>query len=86
MNLLGLADLQTWNSPRAEACRHQLSLQISAAQQATDELDMIARRLEEQALEIEYAIAQQAAALGATGISTTSHGLTSPNPAHIHRR
>lgn len=84
MELLGFADLHTWNSPRAEASRHQLSLQIAATQLATEELDMIARRLEEQARDIEYAIAQQAAALGAAGLNTTPHGLASPNPARLH--
>lgn len=63
MNLLEVADLQTWNSPRAEACRNQLSAQIAAVGQATDELAQFTRRLEEQALELEYAIAQQAAVL-----------------------
>lgn len=69
MDLLGLADQQTWNSPRAEACKSHLSAQIVAARQAADELAQIARRFEEQALELEYAIAQQVAALGTTAIS-----------------
>jgi hypothetical protein len=73
MNLLALADLQTWNSPRAEACRAQLSAQIGAARQAADDLALVARRLEEQALELEYAIAQQAAIAGA--VATEQHNV-----------
>jgi hypothetical protein len=63
MNLLPLADLQTWNSPRAEACRARLATQIASARRAADELQMIAQRLDQQALEIEQAAIAAAAAL-----------------------
>jgi hypothetical protein len=61
MALLPHADLATWDSPRAEACRQQLQTQIAAAHQACEELDFYAQRLEQHALEMEHVLAQQLA-------------------------
>jgi hypothetical protein len=61
MDLLPLADLQTWSSPRAEACRARLSFQIAQALRAVDELHLIAQRLDQQAVEIELAAIAAAA-------------------------
>ncbi len=67
MGLLPHADLATWNSPRAEVCRQQLQTQIASTRQACDELTFYAQRLEQQALEMEHALAQQLAALAIAG-------------------
>jgi hypothetical protein len=69
VDLLPHADLQTWNSPRAEACRARLATQIAAARQAADEVRVIAQRLEQQALEIELA------AIAAAALDPRPHNL-----------
>jgi hypothetical protein len=70
MDLLPHADLTTWNSPRAEACRARLATQIAAARQAADELHLVAQRLDQQAHEMELA-----AIAAATALNSQLHNL-----------
>jgi hypothetical protein len=70
MDLLRHADLTTWNSPRAEACRARLATQIAIARQAADELLLVAQRMDQQALEIELA-----AIAAGTALNSQHHNL-----------